>query len=293
MVTNSRDQTAGAIEIRTMKQSDLAAALLLTQQANWNQTESDWQRLLNLEPHGCFVACTDAQVIGTVTAVSYRTELAWIGMVLVDPDFRGRGIGARLMHTVLAYLQQAGVTTIKLDATPAGYKLYESLGFVTEAILERWEGFARTTVPQELPGIDEQTRRLMFELDHRAFGVNRKEVLESLLKVSPIAPLVKMLATEEELRGYVLARRGGRASYVGPLVATDERVALELLDGMLNQLAGEKIYVDFHAGFPVSSEALAERGFNKQRTLTRMSYGRDSEAGTSRLIFAIAGPELG
>jgi ribosomal protein S18 acetylase RimI-like enzyme len=276
-----------------MKQSDLAAALLLTQQAHWNQTESDWQRLLKLEPHGCFVACTDARVIGTITAVTYRTELAWIGMVLVDPDFRGRSIGTRLMHTVLAYLQQAGVTTLKLDATPAGYKLYDSFGFVTEAILERWEGVARTTLPQELSGMDDQTRRLMFALDHRAFGVDRKEVLESLLTDSPIAPLVKMLPTDEELRGFVLGRRGGRASYVGPLVTTDERVALELVDGMLNQLAGEKVYVDFHTGFPLNRQALAERGFNKQRTLTRMSYGKKSKAGTSRLIFAIAGPELG
>jgi ribosomal protein S18 acetylase RimI-like enzyme len=287
------DQTESAVEIRPLKQSDLAAALLFTQQAQWNQTESDWQRLLKMEPHGCFVACTDARVIGTVTAVTYGTELAWIGMMLVDPDFRGRGIGTRLMQTVLAYLQQSGVNTIKLDATPAGYKLYESLGFVTEAILERWEGVAGNTSPQELSGIDEQTRRLMFELDHRAFGVNRKEVLESLLTDSPIDPLVKMLPTDEELRGFVLARQGGRASYVGPLVATDEHVALELFDGMLDQLAGEKVYVDFHTGFRLNSEALAERGFTKQRTLTRMSYGQESKAGTSKLIFAIAGPELG
>src|SRR5918912_792043 len=101
MHTDSIGQTERAIEIRPLKHSDLGAALLLTQQAHWNQTESDWLRLLKLEPHGCFVACSDPRVIGTITTVTYRTELAWIGMVLVDPDFRRRGIGTRLMHTAL------------------------------------------------------------------------------------------------------------------------------------------------------------------------------------------------
>lgn len=62
-----------------------------------------------------------------------------------------------------------------------------------------------------------------------SFGwADRTEVLESLLTASPVAPLVKMSPADGRLRGYVLARRGSRASYVGPLVATDERVALEL-----------------------------------------------------------------
>ena len=235
MNTDIMGQTESAIEIRRLKHSALGAALLLTQQAHWNQTESDWLRLLKLEPHGCFVACSDARIVGTITTLTYGTELAWIGMVLVDPDFRRRGIGTRLMHTALDYLRQAGVTTVKLDATPAGYKLYESLGFVTEAIVERWEGVARTTMTQALSGIDERTRRIMVAFDRRAFGVDRTEVLESLLTASPVAPLVKMSPSEGTLRGYVLARRGSRASYVGPLVATDEHVALELLDGMLNQ----------------------------------------------------------
>ena len=290
MHMNSMGQTESAVEIRPLKQSDLTAAIRFSQQAQWNQTESDWQRLLKLEPHGCFVACTDLSVIGTITTVTYGTELAWIGMVLVDPDFRRHGIGTCLMHAALNYLQRAGVTTIKLDATPAGYQLYESLGFVTEAIVERWEGVARTTLTQDLSAIDEQTRRLMFAFDRHAFGADRTRVLEYLLMDSSVAPLLKTLP---ESGGYVLARPGSRASYVGPLIATDERVALELLDGMLNQLAGEKIYIDFYTGFPMNSQALAERGFIKQRTLTRMSYGKESKAGTSSLIFAIAGPELG
>jgi hypothetical protein len=171
--------------------------------------------------------------------------------------------------------------------------MYESLGFITEVIIERWEGVARTSSTQELSGINEQRRPVVYALDRLAFGTDRTELLESLLTTSPVVPLCKMSPADGRLRGYVLARRGSRASYVGPLVATDERMALELLDGMLNQLVGERVYLDFHTGFALNSEALVARGLAKQRTLTRMSYGKESKAGTSNLIFAIAGPELG
>jgi hypothetical protein len=38
---------------------------------------------------------------------------------------------------------------------------------------------------------------------------------------------------------------------------------------------------------------LASRRFIKQRNLTRMRYGLESNAGISELVFATAGPELG
>jgi hypothetical protein len=95
------------------------------------------------------------------------------------------------------------------------------------------------------------------------------------------------------LQGYALARHGKAARYIGPIVAMDEQTALLLLDGVINQLAGEKVYLDFHTGFGIESSALLKRGFVKQRDLIRMRYGKESRAGASKMVFAIAGPEIG
>jgi hypothetical protein len=73
----------------------------------------------------------------------------------------------------------------------------------------------------------------------------------------------------------------------------DETVAAILLDAMLHQLAGQKVYVDLNAGFAGGRNVLATRKFIKQRELTRMRYGLESNVGTSELVFASAGPELG
>src|SRR5215467_8460332 len=100
------------MEIRLLRESDIAAAMDLKRSAGWNQTEADWQTLLQHEPNGCFAAVLDDQLVGTTTTTSYGSELAWIGMVLVRPDQRRKGIATKLLETALDYLR---VSTVKLD----------------------------------------------------------------------------------------------------------------------------------------------------------------------------------
>jgi len=105
--------------IRLLFESDIPAAMRLKEAAGWNQTEADWGRLLKLEPNGCFAAVENGQLVGTTTTTTYKEDLAWIGMVLVDPQHRRRGIATLLVETALAYLD-GKVGVIKLDATAEG-----------------------------------------------------------------------------------------------------------------------------------------------------------------------------
>src|SRR4051812_295102 len=93
------------IEVGLLFESDIRAAMRLKEAAGWNQTEADWRRLLSLEPNGCFAAVKDGRVVGTTTTTTYGNELAWIGMVLVDPEQRRQGIATQLMKVALEYLK--------------------------------------------------------------------------------------------------------------------------------------------------------------------------------------------
>lgn len=285
----------GQISIRLLEEADIPAALRLKNLARWNQTESDWLRLLSFEPRGCFVACAEEMVVATTTTTRYGPELAWIGMVLVDPEFRRRGIASRLMKAALEYLETAGTRTVKLDATPEGQAVYEALGFEKELLIERWEGVALKPASAQEEGcryLDEESLSELLSLDRSAFGADRERVLRALMEASTVAPLISV-SDGVHLDGYVMARPGAAAYYIGPLVAVNERAAALLLDAMLAQLSGEKVYVDFRAGFPEGDGLLARHGFTRQRELVRMQRGEKSVAGTSALVFAIAGPEIG
>jgi GNAT superfamily N-acetyltransferase len=282
------------IEIRLLSESDIPAAMKLKESAGWNQTENDWRCLLRLEPDGCFGATLDAELVGTTTTTTYGDELAWIGMVLVQPEKRRLGIATKLLKTALDYLSQK-VTTIKLDATPAGRPVYERLGFQVEGLIERWSAVGTSVANngdvQSAVTLDMNTRGELFTLDRRAFDADRSKLIQTLIDNSSV-PVVLARAGDGSLIGYALARSGSNAEYVGPVVTRDSSQVGELLDRILGRLKQQRVYVDFNTAADISSSVLLERGFVKERELIRMSYG-DSSNRTSSFVFAIAGPEVG
>ena len=77
-------------DIRIMNAADIPLGMRLKEQASWNQTEADWQRYLELQPDGCFVASLDGEAVATLTTCVFG-PVAWIAMVLVDLRSRRRG----------------------------------------------------------------------------------------------------------------------------------------------------------------------------------------------------------
>ena len=97
-------QPETVVDFREMGPADIEAGLRLCRASHWNQVRRDWEVFLQLSPHRCLVAVKDAQVVGTAATMRYEGRFAWVAMVLVDPDARGRGIGTRLVREALALL---------------------------------------------------------------------------------------------------------------------------------------------------------------------------------------------
>ena len=89
------------LDFRDMTEADLADGLRLSRASGWNQTLADWRLLLSLGPGLFRVALLDGQVVASGGAVRYGDALAWICMILVDPERRGHGLGTRIFDEVL------------------------------------------------------------------------------------------------------------------------------------------------------------------------------------------------
>jgi GNAT superfamily N-acetyltransferase len=280
------------MQIGPLVDSDLSDALALSEAEEWNQTGADWLRLVHLEPTGCFAARDGQQLIGTVTTTTYGRELSWIGMMIVHREARGQGIGAALMHMALAYLQDKGISDIRLDATPAGRPLYASLGFIVESEFERWQGPVAATTGRSLGGSDDDPTRSVLVLDHAAYGADRSRLLERLV-VEAVAKAHVFGENQGAPEGYALARRGRLATYLGPLIAPTSSAAERLLNDIVAQVAGEIVCLDLHMGALLDPGLLAARGLSKRRCLTRMRHGVQTAKPTVPSICASAGPEYG
>lgn len=283
------------IELVPLEDRHIAAAAALARAEHWNQTQRDWEVLLQHSPGGSFGALASGRLVGTVTSVTYDRRVAWIGMMLVHGDYRRRGIGTGLMRRLLKHLEDTGVETVKLDATPAGEPLYRALGFQSELTIQRWTAanpIAQS--PSRVAGVSEaqDLDRELMELDREAFGADRRAILELLLRNRCCEP-ARVFDASGKLAGYALARHGANATYLGPIIARRPEAADRLLDDLMARAPKGALYVDYavHAnGLPL---ALTRGGFRLQRSLSRMYHGERSAAGTSQLVYAIAGPELG
>jgi GNAT superfamily N-acetyltransferase len=284
-------QSVQDIEIRLLSESDIPAAMKLKEAAGWNQTEDDWRRLISLEPAGCFAAIRDHELVGTTTTTTYKDQLAWVGMVLVDPQNRRQGIATRLMETALDYLR-GRVATVKLDATAQGKPVYERFGFEVESLVERWVGTLKgSSIIQNYGILNPDTLYELLDLDRRAFNADRSMLIQSLINDSNFLPVVKKSA-DGKLSGYALARPGTRANYLGPICVTQASDVESLIDEMLRRMGANRVYIDFNRECGTGTSVLSARGFVKERDLIRMTSGERGQK-TSPFVVAIAGPEIG
>ena len=279
--------------LRTMTPADIPAGMRLKEIAGWNQTLEDWQRFLEADPEGCFVAEWDGQVAGTAATIVYEHRFAWIGMVLVDPQVRGKGIGTALLLRAIDHLDARKVPCMKLDATPQGKPIYTRLGFQIEYEIERHSLTREITADsgtQTAVAIAENLEPLL-EFDHQVFGADRSALLRSLASSAP--DLVAIHRSGGAVEAFALGRPGSRADQLGPWVAANAAAARAVLDDFLLRSRRPVVFVDVLRDNVWAPALLAARGFQFSRRLTRMYRGENAHPGRPHLLGAILGPEFG
>ncbi len=272
-----------------MMVADFELGLRLSRQAHWNQIEADWRRFLALGDEGCFVAELDGTPVGTTTTCIFGS-VAWIAMVLVDIAARRQGVGMALLKHALAFLDDKGIRTARLDATAAGQPVYEKLGFEPEYPLTRYEGTAAQTGVRSLT--EEATAAMipeLIELDGNTTGTDRTRLLVRLFEETP--ETLRVLRAADKLEGFITTRPGANAIHIGPCIASAQAGPI-LLAEALNRCAGQTVFVDVPCDHVRAVTTLEAAGLRPQRQFMRMHRGapvRDHPEG----LWAGAGPEMG
>lgn len=268
------------LTIRQMRQSDLPMVDSLRQRENWNQTPNDLARLLAYEPEGCFLASWDSTPVGTVTTTTYGCELGWIGMMLVHPDYRRRGIASALIQASLDYLNGRKIRCIKLDATPAGRPVYERLGFQAEWEFHRWEREGETP-PSVRPS--ESLEFTPPQIDREVFGADRMDWIKRTASASKVV---------QQGNSFGMLRTGSRAAYLGPIVAERREVAHDIIQVLIRPCESRIIW-DV-PGPNVDAVKLAQEfQFQPVRHLLRMWTGPQLNIGDVSRQYAFVDPATG
>nr|MDO8099385.1 GNAT family N-acetyltransferase [Candidatus Njordarchaeota archaeon] len=283
------------VSIRRLEDEDLNFAYEIVALERWNVRREDLKRMLAYEPDGCYIAKTKHGPAGHIFSVSYG-RLGWVGLLIVRPDCRNKGIATRLMKEAINYLLSRKVETIKLEANPEVANLYRRLGFVDEYDLLRLVGINRKPTfiqdrhmykmrPDEISWI--------LKFDAKYFGAERTKVLNKLYQEYSNLCFVSYIGTD--IVGYIMCRKANFGYIVGPGVCSpqNKKVTKKLLTSCLSRIEqNTKVFLDTPALNKATLEILRKFGFKQYSKNIRMRYGKKLDDYIEG-VFAIGGPMKG
>jgi GNAT superfamily N-acetyltransferase len=277
------------IRVRPMTVADIPFGLRLSDAAGWNQIAADWQRLLDLQLDGCFVAENNGEPVGTTAACIFGS-VAWIAMVLVVESARGRGVGTALMNHALTFLDERGVSTVRLDARPMGEHLYERLGLMEQYGIVHYEGIL-PAVPESAWIEDAPADRweALMEVDEHITRTHRSRLLSRLFADNPQS--VRFIRQGGQVEGYLTVRPGKKTMRLGPCIATANSGPLLLADAC-HRYTGHLASIDVPTGNETARRWVESHGLTVQHTLVRMGRGKPVCEQVESL-WASSGPEKG
>lgn len=109
----------------------------LTEESYWAKTRTLGQTRTAIEHSLCFGAYQGERQIGFARVVTDQATFAYVGDVFVLDEFRGQGIGKRLMDVIVADPRLQGLRRWVL-ATRDAHGLYEQFEFSSLRHPERW-----------------------------------------------------------------------------------------------------------------------------------------------------------
>lgn len=281
------------MQLQSFGHEDVDEAKELSDAAGWNQIESDWHRIIRVQPDGCLGVWDDGRLVGTTTFVIYGNDLAWVGMVLVHPDYRGRGTGTRMVRAAIEMLDHKNIPVIGLDATESGRPLYEREGFHEVVPIVRWSGILRVRPLQHVrvESISTGSGDAVQRLDRSIAHVDRSRLIDQLIEADEVEGFAAY-GSHQKIKGYMFLRPGRYAWQAGPLLAEDTHTAKQLLSTAAEVTEDQDVIVDAVDDFGLPA-LLDEVGLAPARRLTRMTAPRFSQLLTDPSIVAAAGFEWG
>ncbi len=233
------------LTIRLMREDEVGTLIAWATAEGWNPGLHDAELFWSTDPQAFIAAEVKGELIGGGAVISYDGEYGFMGLFVVRPEWRGRGVGRRLWQARLRLLQSRlrPGASIGMDGVFAMQDWYAKGGFVFSHRSIRFEGVGASVDPVSAV---EPVAAVPFEAvlayDRRCFPVGR----EAFLRRWVAQPDSVALAARDgdRVRGYGVIRRCGRGAKIGPLFADDAGVAEALFLSLAGSVPDEPVFID-------------------------------------------------
>ena len=273
---------------RTSTQAEIYTTLDWAAAEGWNPGIDDALVFFQTDMHGFFVAELDGAIVAAISVVNHSDDMAFLGLYLCDPMYRGKGIGYGIWQYAMAH---AGPRTVGLDGVKEQQANYARSGFTLAGASTRMQGC--------MPQMDSNDiRPISYELDVEAIknldvaanGYVRDAFISGWTKDTDERKTV-VYETDNAVTGFATIRRCKSGHKVGPVIAPNSDIAIKLVSAAARLMSARQVIIDMTDGQPQFKDRLITFGFETTFETARMYRGRPPKK--NETLFAIATMELG
>jgi ribosomal protein S18 acetylase RimI-like enzyme len=185
--------------------------------------QARYHHLIDTDPQGAWVAVEGERTVGS--ALALRREGVWIlSLLAIDADYRGVGLGRRLLQKALSYAEGCSGAITASSTNPAAIRLYASAGFSLRPTLKASGAVRREALPSSVPVREGTVADLgqVAEVDRCVRGAAHGPDIDQLLSAGG-----RLLVAEPSAQlGYAIVRKDGSPWL---LAATHPAIAEDLL----------------------------------------------------------------
>lgn len=275
-------------KIRKMSREEVEFAVEMAAAEGWNPGIHDGELFYDTDPEGFFIAEVAGKPVGCASAVAYDDSFGFLGLYVVKPEFRKKGVGAKLTEKCLEYM---GNRNIGLDGVVENEKKYQKvMKFRSFYSNLRFEGKGEGEVPDGLVEISAVPFESLMEYDRQMFPVPRPGFLEKWIKQPDSYAFAAVEAGK--LKGYGVIRKCRKGYKIGPLFADDRMTAEKIFLALKASVPGEAVYLDVPEPNRKAMELAEKYGMNVMFKTIRM-YSRGEPEIKLEQVYGVTSFELG
>ncbi|MEK4741707.1 MULTISPECIES: GNAT family N-acetyltransferase [unclassified Bacillus (in: firmicutes)] len=281
------------IRVERLRKGKIEDIVALSSHIGWDYNREEIETILHTGiVYG--VVNEREELIASAAIILYGETLASIGMVIVHPDYKGRGIGKIIMDSCVKSVSTQ--TPIMLIATDEGKILYEKLGFravsyVSKYICNSYNANYHCVGNEEyIVNYEERDLEDIIQIDKDAFGTNREEFLKKRIVQSEQCIVVK--DKEQNVLGYGISIQTPENKIIGPIVAKNDKMAMRMVHYLVREHNG-KLRIDVPEGKKDFMKELEIIGFKKVNTPPIMMKNSDQFLKRNGELYSIAAQIFG
>lgn len=281
------------LEFRRLDLHGLKTLMSWAAAEGWNPGEHDAEVFYQTDPDGFYGFFHNDEMIAGGSVVSYNGEFGFMGLFIVKPEYRSKGIGNALWYKrrdkLLSRLNEGA--SIGMDGVVQMQPFYAKGGFEIAFRDERHMNTGKTfTIHKNISPIEESDLDKIMAYDKKCFGFARPQFMKPWLQM----PGIKTFKYTEgnQLKGFAIVRKLIDGYKICPLFADDNTIAEELYKACLNSVPGEVISMDIPV---INKDAVAlVKKYNAEYIFecARMYYGKPPDMDINK-VFGITTFELG